>query len=142
MVSISKLTKKVDTFNETQEKVAFNQFVVFCSGSGGFGGPRESSKQIKSATTFDKSARSPDAVVVEKTSVDQAALYRLNGDLNPLHIDPDFGKALGFQKPILHGLCSFGIAVKHVLNACCEGDVKLFKSVKVIFLQLEYTQLF
>jgi 3-hydroxyacyl-CoA dehydrogenase/3a,7a,12a-trihydroxy-5b-cholest-24-enoyl-CoA hydratase len=69
----------------------------------------------------------------ERTTVDQAALYRLNGDFNPLHIDPSFSAILGFDKPILHGLCSFGFAVKHILEAYCDGDVSLFKGVKVRF---------
>ena len=111
--------------------MALNQFVCFLVGGGGFGGKRDSDKLFKIATKkFD---RKPDQVKSDKTTVDQAAIYRLNGDLNPLHIDPSFSAILGFDKPILHGLCSFGIAVKHILAAYCDSDVSCFKSVKVRF---------
>lgn len=75
--------------------------------------------------------RKPDAVVKESTSEDLAALYRLNGDYNPLHIDPEFAALGGFDRPILHGLCSFGIACKHVLGAFADGDPAALKSIKV-----------
>lgn len=121
----------VELFDEKNEKVALNQFVIFAVGNGNFGGPRESDKMIKVSTKkFD---RKPDKSLEDKTTVDQAALYRLNGDLNPLHIDPSFSQILGFDKPILHGLCSFGYAVKHIIQAYCGNDVSLFKSVKVRF---------
>lgn len=118
-------------YDESGEKIALNQFVTFLVGSGNFGGKRDSDKQIKVSTK--KQTRKPDQVRTDKTSVDQAAIYRLNGDLNPLHIDPSFSAILGFDKPILHGLCTFGFAVKHVLAAFCDSDVACFKSVKVRF---------
>jgi len=70
-------------------------------------------------------------VIEERTSEDLAALYRLNGDYNPLHIDPEFAAMGGFHKPILHGLCSFGIACKHVLKAYADGEPASLKSIKV-----------
>jgi acyl dehydratase len=74
--------------------------------------------------------RPPDAAVEEVTSADLAALYRLNGDYNPLHIDPEFAALGGFDRPILHGLCSFGLACKHVLKAFGGGDPAVLKSIK------------
>lgn len=117
--------------DEKNNLVVLNQFVTFSVGSGNFGGKRDSDELVKvSVKKFDRKA---DKIVEEKTTVDQAVLYRLNGDLNPLHIDPSFSAILGFNKPILHGLCSFGFAVKHIIQTYCGNDVKLFKSVKVRF---------
>ncbi len=107
-----------------------NQFVTFVVGAGNFGGKRDSNEHIK-PHSIKLTDRQPDSVCQEKTSIDQAALYRLNGDMNPLHIEPSFSAILGFDKPILHGLCSFGFAVKHVIEKFADSDVKLFKSVKV-----------
>jgi len=121
----------VESFDDKNEKVSLNQFVVFLVGSGNFGGKKDSSNLYKVSTRkFD---RAPDRHMDEKTTLDQAALYRLNGDFNPLHIDPEFAAMGGFEKPILHGLCSFGIAVKHILKMYCDNDVKCFKSVKARF---------
>ncbi len=75
--------------------------------------------------------RPPDATCEETTSDDLAALYRLNGDYNPLHIDPDFAAMGEFHKPILHGLCSFGVTGKHVLRSFAGGDPAALKSIKV-----------
>jgi len=65
----------------------------------------------------------PTFSVEETTSLEQALLYRLSGDLNPLHADPEFARGVGFERgPILHGLCSFGFMVRHVARAVCGGD--------------------
>jgi 3-hydroxyacyl-CoA dehydrogenase/3a,7a,12a-trihydroxy-5b-cholest-24-enoyl-CoA hydratase len=119
----------VELLNEKQERVALNQFVTFAVGSGNFGGKRDSEHMFK--VHAKKFERKPDVSLEDKTSVDQAALYRLNGDFNPLHIDPSFSAILGFDRPILHGLCTFGYAVKHIIQAFCGNDVSLFKSIKV-----------
>jgi acyl dehydratase len=76
----------------------------------------------------------PPDLEVELTSLPQAALlYRLNGDNNPLHVDPEFARAAGFERPILHGLCTFGMAVHAVLRGCCEYDSARVRSVAVRF---------
>ena len=78
-------------------------------------------------------SREPDAVVEIETSPFQAELYRVNGDYNPLHIDHKVATSVGFEKPILHGLCSFGNACRAVLRAYTGGDTKRFKAIKVRF---------
>lgn len=120
----------VNSYDENKELVVVNQNVVFLVGAGGFGGKR-SSPHLKE--TVKAPSRAPDATMQEKTSVDQAALYRLSGDNNPLHIDPSFAAMGGFAQPILHGLCSFGYAARHVLKMYAENDVSKFKAIKVRF---------
>jgi 3-hydroxyacyl-CoA dehydrogenase/3a,7a,12a-trihydroxy-5b-cholest-24-enoyl-CoA hydratase len=82
--------------------------------------------------------RNPDAVFEYKTDEGQAALYRLSGDSNPLHIDPDFAQMGGFSRPILHGLCSFGIAARLILKNYASADPRLFKSIKGRFAKPVY----
>lgn len=124
----------VHTYSE-QELLCYNQFSVFIVGSGGFGGKRSSQKAVAPVAPPDRPA---DAVVVEETSRDQAALYRLSGDWNPLHIDPNFAAMGGFESPILHGLCSFGFAARHVLREFAGNDVSRFKAMKVRFVKPVY----
>lgn len=58
-------------------------------------------------------------------------MYRLSGDLNPLHIDSNVATMAGYKKPILHGLCSLGFSTRHILNTYANGDPSLFKAIKV-----------
>jgi len=120
----------VDTLDENGTLIAHNQITVFVRGMGNFGGKRNSPH---AKPTLDHPSRKPDATVEEKTSIDQAALYRLSGDLNPLHIDPSFAAMGGLDQPILHGLCFFGMAVRHVLCKFCGGDSTQLRAVKVRF---------
>ncbi|KAG8531601.1 bifunctional hydroxyacyl-CoA dehydrogenase/enoyl-CoA hydratase fox2 [Bacidia gigantensis] len=112
----------------TGEDVFYNESAVFVRGSGGFGGPGKGTNRGAATAVHQPPKRQPDSVVEEATTDDQAALYRLNGDRNPLHIDPEFSKIGGFKTPILHGLCFFGISGKHVLQTYGE-----FKNIKVRF---------
>ncbi|KAL3492012.1 hypothetical protein BJX62DRAFT_250960 [Aspergillus germanicus] len=111
----------------TGEDLFYNESTVFIRGSGGFGGsPKPTAQRPKAAVAaYKPPSRKPDVVVEEKTSEDQAALYRLNGDRNPLHIDPEFSKVGGFKTPILHGLCSLGVSGKHVFSKF--GPIKNLK---------------
>uniref|UniRef100_A0A8D3BNK4 Peroxisomal multifunctional enzyme type 2 n=1 Tax=Scophthalmus maximus TaxID=52904 RepID=A0A8D3BNK4_SCOMX len=133
---ISFSANKVHTicFNTYQDKelLCYNQFSVFVVGAGGFGGKRTSEK-AKAALPAPQ--RAPDAVVIDSTTRDQAALYRLSGDWNPLHIDPSIAAMGGFKAPILHGLCSFGFAARHVLKQFADNDPSRFKAVKVRFVK-------
>ncbi|XP_046404303.1 peroxisomal multifunctional enzyme type 2 [Ischnura elegans] len=125
----------VDTFDETGEKIAYAQMTVFIVGAGKFGGKRTSHKAI---APVDVPSRKPDAEMSEKTSLNQAVVYRLCGDRNPLHIDPSFAAMGGFNKPILHGLCSLGFSVRHVLMTFAGNDSSLFKAFKARFAKPVY----
>ena len=108
---------------------------MFAVGAGNFGGEIYAKKTKNCAL---KPNRNADMIQIQKTSPDQAALYRLCGDLNPLHIDFNFAKISGYPKPILHGLCTLGFSLKHVLEHYANNDVTLFKSLKVRFTKPVY----
>jgi acyl dehydratase len=90
---------------------------IFLRGEGGFGGDRGPSARL------DPPTGEPDKVVQRPVREDQALLYRLSGDWNPLHADPEFAKVAGFERPILHGLCTYGITLKAVADTLLGGDV-------------------
>jgi len=77
--------------------------------------------------------REPDFSFVSKTSPEQAILYRLSGDFNPLHVDPKIGKGMGFKGPILHGLCSYGHAAMALAKTVCEKDSQRLKAMGARF---------
>src|SRR5579862_1217417 len=112
----------------TGEDIFYNENTVFIRGSGGFGGLSKGTNRGAATAAHKPPQRSPDKVMEEKTSEEQAALYRLSGDRNPLHIDPEFSKVGGFKVPILHGLCFFGISGKHIYST-----YGAFKNIKVRF---------
>jgi acyl dehydratase len=90
---------------------------TFARGDGGFGGPSGSGPQ-----PHPLPKRSPDLTATFQTHEDQALLYRLNGDRNPLHADPEYARRAGFPAPILHGLCTYGIACRAVLQTVAGYD--------------------
>lgn len=90
---------------------------IFARGEGGFGGERGPS------TGVEMPYRAPDLEVALLTLPQQALLYRLCGDRNPLHSDPAFAAAAGFDRPILHGLCTYGIGCKAIVDNLLDGDV-------------------
>jgi len=119
----------ITTKDEEGNDLAYNELTTLVRGAGGWGGDRGPSAEVNVPPN-----RAPDAVVEEKTSPNQALLYRLSGDWNPLHADPSFAKNFGFERPILHGLCTFGFAGRHVVGKFCpNGDPRYFKSIKVRF---------
>src|SRR5262245_58990911 len=116
------------TYDENGDVLIKNELTTFVRGAGGWGGERGPSADINVPPD-----RSPDVVIENKTSENQALLYRLSGDWNPLHADPGFAKAFGFQKPILHGLCSFGFATRAAATLATDGDPRFIKSIKARF---------
>jgi len=130
----SAVTSAIDTIDKESGKVIFEtQSTVFIRGSGGFGGKRAAKDRGPASAANNPPSRKADAVVEEKTLTSQAATYRLSGDLNPLHILPEFAAMGGFDKPILHGLCFMGISGKHVLKTFGE-----WKDIKVRFAGVVY----
>jgi acyl dehydratase len=96
---------------------------AFIRGEGGWGGDRGPSSR------FEAPDRAPDHEVTYPTRTDQALLYRLSGDRNPLHSDPKFAAMAGFPKPILHGLCTYGFTGRALLHTVCGGDPAAFRSM-------------
>ncbi|XP_063830673.1 peroxisomal multifunctional enzyme type 2-like isoform X1 [Ostrinia nubilalis] len=115
---------------QNKKMVARTQQHIFVVGQGGFGGPRKSALAVD---VQPPPKRAPDAVVEQRTAEDQAALYRLSGDYNPLHIDPNVAVASGYEKPILHGLASLGFSVRHILAKYADNDSGNVKAIKVRF---------
>ena len=107
-------------------KPAFDtRFAAFIRGEGGFGESR--GEEIADPPKMPD--RKPDHEVTYATRADQALLYRLSGDRNPLHSDPTIAKFAGFDRPILHGLCSYGFTGRALLHELCGSDVARFKSM-------------
>jgi acyl dehydratase len=101
---------------ETGELLAKTGGAMFLRGEGGWGGERGEDEP------WARPEREPDQKVVYTTRTDQALLYRLTGDRNPLHSNPEFAKLAGFERPILHGMCTYGFTVRALLHAVAGGD--------------------
>ena len=108
--------------------LATNVATTFARGEGGFGGPNGSGP-----APHPIPARAPDHVFAQKTLPTQALFYRLCGDRNLLHADPEYAKRGGFDRPILHGLCTFGHACAAVVRACCDYDPTVIEDLAVRF---------
>jgi acyl dehydratase len=114
--------------DEKGELIATLTGSSFCRADGGFGGPSEGQPEPHPIP-----ARTPDLSVDIPTREDQALLYRLSGDRNPLHSDPESAKRSGFPRPILHGLCTYGITCRAVLQAITGFDPDQIKSHQARF---------
>ena len=100
---------------------------TFARGDGGFGG-----EDVPASIPVELND-TPDIIHEVTTTEDQALIFRLSGDSNPLHSDPNFAKMAGYPKPILHGLCSYGVACRSIVEALCEKDSKKLKKFNVRF---------
>ncbi len=120
---------RLKVMSETGELVAEADHGIFYRGAGGFGGdpgPKPEPIEIPEGIK-------PDFAASYYIPENQAALYRLNGDLNPLHLDPSFARRLGFPRPILHGLCTYGHAARALVLNACDGDTTRFKEFSARF---------
>lgn len=120
-----------ESFDENGRLLVRNQSSTFVVGAGKFGGKKDPIAGVFPLQPNPKGE--PDAFVQYVTNYDQAVLYRLSGDRNPLHIDPQMALLAGFKTPILHGLCTLGYSVRAVLSQYAENNPTLFKAVKVRF---------
>jgi acyl dehydratase len=110
---------------ESGEPMMTTRNSMFIRGEGGWGGDRGPSGPRNVAPD-----RAPDESVTYATRADQALTYRLSGDRNPLHSDPEFAKLAGFERPILHGLCTYGFTGRALLHTLCNSDPSRFKSME------------
>ena len=109
---------------------------LFVRGAGGFGGERGPSTAGKNAPPQTE----PDHTIEDHTRQEQAAVYRLSGDRNPLHIDPDFARMAGYEEPFLHGLCTYGFVGRAILHTLCGGDPSRFTSFEARFAEQVYPE--
>ncbi|MDZ7762108.1 MAG: MaoC/PaaZ C-terminal domain-containing protein [Desulfovermiculus sp.] len=120
------------TQNEKGQDLFTNVMTIFARLDGGFGGikPPQRPKEIPD--------REPDFLVNDQPSKDQALLYRLSGDTFDLHVDPEFARRAGFEKPIMHGLCTFGFASRACINSLIPGEPEKVHKMSCRFTQPLY----
>lgn len=118
---------EVETRLDSGEPLFTNRFSLFLRGEGGFGG------EPGPKAGNDRPDRDPDGVIETPTLPQQALIYRLSGDKNPLHADPEFAKMAGFDTPIIHGLCSYGVVCKAVVDNVLDGDTARVARYQVRF---------
>lgn len=123
------LVVEADTTAEDGTKLVTNRYHAFIRGEGGFGGGKGESRTVVLPD------RAPDISVQRPTMVQQALLYRLCGDKNPMHSDPAISKLGGFDVPLLHGLCTYGIALKAAVDEMLGGDVTAIGAYATRFAQ-------
>ena len=119
---------------EKEEDLYEAEWSIFYVGAGGFGGdPGPKAEKVEPPAGVQ-----PDFRISEKVAANQAVIYRLSGDANPLHLDPQAAKRGGFNRPILHGLCTYGFATRVIVNNILGGDVARLKEFSARFSDVVY----
>jgi acyl dehydratase len=108
--------------------VATSTSTSFMRGDGGFGGPSG-----PTPAPHPMPERAPDQAVEIATAPNAALIYRLSGDYNPIHADPVLARKAGFERPILHGLCSLGVATRAIVQGCCDDEPGRLRSLQLRF---------
>lgn len=121
-------TRKRIFESDGNEQIAETRTVLMLRKDGGFGGSAEGAPRAEQLPD-----RAPDGSVRIATQPDQALIYRLSGDANPLHADPDVAKQAGFPAPILHGMCSYGVIARSIVDSLCGGDQARLRSFGLRF---------
>jgi len=123
---------EAETFHSMGQKLFTSIFTLFCRKDGGFGG------EPGPTETVEFPDRAPDFEEQSTPASDQPLLYRLSGDIFQLHVDPDFAKASGFEKPIMHGLCTHGFACRAVIRHLFPGEPERMTRFRVRFSRTIY----
>jgi len=118
----------IEAFDEDDELVIRGEVTLVLRNDGGFGGARPPKTERIALPD-----RKPDFESSEKLAQTQALLYRLSGDYNPLHADPEFASEVGFDRPILHGLCTYGYAGRALIRGPCGGDPDKLATLRAQF---------
>ena len=122
------IVMRFDSEGKDGAPLCSNWVGAYVRGAGGFGGAAQPRKDIPPVPK-----RNPDFIIDAQTDVNQAALYRMSGDRNPLHIDPAVAQAVGFKDPILHGLCTYGVVCRGFVKEVFQGDAARLKSYSARF---------
>jgi len=122
------IVMRFDSQDKKGTPLCSNWMGAFVRGAGGFGGTPQPKKEIPAVPQ-----KNPDFIFEAQTAANQAALYRMSGDRNPLHIDPAVAKAVGFKEPILHGLCTYGVVGRRFVKEALQGDSGRLKSYAARF---------
>ena len=120
--------RRTVTEAETGEALATLRSTTFARGDGGCGGTTETAPPPHPVPD-----RAPDLICDLPTAPNSALIYRLSGDPNPLHASPSVARAAGFDRPILHGLCSWGVAGHAILKTCCDYDPARLRAMALRF---------
>jgi len=126
------VVSRAETTHSNGQALFTNVFTLVARLDGGFGGPPPP------PAAFEFPEREPDAVEEARPSPDQPLLYRLSGDVFALHANPDFARACGFERPIMHGLCTQGFACRALVRHLIPGEPERTRRLKVRFTKALY----